>query len=455
MDDDEDTQHQGSSGRKRKEASSDEELETLEEGQESACLSWRSDPNATYSDWTIEIHGKAQASDNSSTKIYHVHRNILSCGPNRSEYFERVFQNENLAEWKTKTSRIELDKIAADAFPVFLDYLYVLSSDDFSLAMTNRNATALHHLAKYFGVARLRKRVLQFCRNNLEHTNWHVYYEHSKIFHDDEIRHLVLKNCSRELQDISPNGSLMKVSDSNLWIDVLQLLKEQKSTTEHVAILIATFCAERTDQLDADTFLKLTDGDLLPSISWRAALSLLESERKILAEGDTSTLSSLQERCIEGMVSSWDRLDTSILQKSLERLSPLVLATVFIRTTKQAQTMVESVIPVGVVISGESFKSVHGTYCRAKKAPYFVMKGQWSGNKANFVIELNNDGDEWNLSVYLDGESIGTIIFSVKRMKGDPMLPPRDGWESSIKLAYLFDVDGGQEEGEGADFLDD
>ena len=98
MDEEEGTQHQGASGQKRKEVSSDEEeLETLEEG-ESACLSWRSDPNVTYSDWTIEIQGKGQASDNLSTKVYHVHRNILSYGPKKSEYFERVFQNENLAE---------------------------------------------------------------------------------------------------------------------------------------------------------------------------------------------------------------------------------------------------------------------------------------------------------------------------------------------------------------------
>ena len=224
----------------------------------------------------------------------------------------------------------------------------------------------------------------------------------------------------------------MKVSDANLWLDVLQLLKEKKSTTEHVAILIATFCSERTDQLDADTFLKLTDGELLPSISWRAALSLLESERKILVEGDKSTLSSLQERCIEGMVSSWERLDTSILQQSLERLSPLVLATVFTRTTKQAQTLVESVIPSGVVISGEIDKFLHGTYCRAKRAPYFVKKGEWSGKVADFVIELNKDGDEWNLSVFPNGALMGhDRIFRETYERGP--LAATEGWlEGSV-----------------------
>ena len=49
-------------------------------------------------------------------------------------------------------------------------------------------------------------------------------------------------------------------------------------------------------------------------------------------------------------------------------------------------------------------------------------------------------------------------------MKGDPLLPPRDGWKEvfgddddggGLKLTYLFDVDGGQEEDEGVDFLDD
>jgi len=106
---------------KRKEPPSTSDGEEEEEDR----LDWRMDPHESRSDWTIEVvvgektHG-----------TYHVHQNILSVGPKRSEYFAHLFQNDNFAEQQTRLSRIRLELLAAKAFPAMLDYLYSLWNEE-------------------------------------------------------------------------------------------------------------------------------------------------------------------------------------------------------------------------------------------------------------------------------------------------------------------------------------
>ena len=108
---------------------------------------WRMDPDKSHSDWTIVISvgGKVQST-------YHVHKFALSVGGTRSEYFARLFSNTNLKEHETQTSRIELEDLAAKAFPVMLDYLYLLWRDYAYSDLTFENSVALHYLGRYFEV---------------------------------------------------------------------------------------------------------------------------------------------------------------------------------------------------------------------------------------------------------------------------------------------------------------
>jgi BTB/POZ domain len=110
-------------------------------------LLWRHEEEDSLSDWTIHVrstqpstaaavglaattaagsaakpHEQGHQANNAVVKTYHVHKYVLATGPRRSEYFVRLFRH-GFAESHNSTSRIELDEIAAKAFPVLLDFL--------------------------------------------------------------------------------------------------------------------------------------------------------------------------------------------------------------------------------------------------------------------------------------------------------------------------------------------
>jgi hypothetical protein len=138
-------------------------------------LDWRLDASENLSDWTIEITHQTpseqdEATSISKTETYHVHMNILAVGSRRSEYFARLFLSagENFAESKSKTSKIKLEEIAANAFPQMLDYLYWPEKE---LHVTIETATALHHLGSYGGTPSSSGRRISLLRIVMSITN--------------------------------------------------------------------------------------------------------------------------------------------------------------------------------------------------------------------------------------------------------------------------------------------
>ena len=125
-------------------------------------LNWRMDPEESYSDWSIEILVGEKI-----YRTYHVHKAILSMGSKRSEYFARLFSNKNLKEHEAQRSRIELEELAAKAFPVMLDYVYSLWGD--KPPMITKNAVILHYLGGYFEVRGLRKKARDFWEERYEY----------------------------------------------------------------------------------------------------------------------------------------------------------------------------------------------------------------------------------------------------------------------------------------------
>ena len=158
-------------------------------------LLWRQDPESSFSDWTIEVsyqqqakkkkaRGSAASNTNNTMKtdIYHVHKANLASGPRRSEYFVKLFQDGGrFAESSQKTSRIELDEIAAKVFPQLLDYVYSVEAP---LEISTESATALYHLGGYFEMRRLRWEAKQFWQKDMTSANCGMYYEHSQSLLD-------------------------------------------------------------------------------------------------------------------------------------------------------------------------------------------------------------------------------------------------------------------------------
>ena len=421
-------------GSKRKDAptpsTSDEE--------EDVRLDWRMDPEESHSDWTIEI---VVAGEPHAT--YHVHKVLLSVGCTKSEYFARLFSNKDLKEHETNTSRIELEELAARAFPVMLDFVYSLWDDDKPL-ITHENAVALHYLGGYFEVRRLRKKASAFWIQTMSPDQLGIYFEHAKLFRDEKAYQAVIEKCWRSVESIEENSHLMEVSDAKFWLDVLK--QNQGIRDPALSTLISAFCSKRKDQLDAETFLKLTADTLLPEISPEVAIHLLKLEKTIVQTSDapTSGLTCLQERAVEAL-SCDSNIDPSLMS-DFKSLSPLVLSSLLVRSIEQNKEkdkkleVMAGLMPKEIIVSGANIAAVNGTYSRTstlyERAPRFAKDGSWNGNPVKFeIIVFRNNGRFFRYISILNGtrpsytDGVDKDLYCVRESNHSWRLPPpRTGW---------------------------
>ena len=110
-------------------------VEILNQGQR---LSWRLDPEESFSDYTIRVTRRQQVqktgvdSSNrakvdqiaSKDEMYHVHRAILSFGPYPSGYFKTAIRQRHMAEGETRCTHMTLSDEEADLIPIVLDCMY-------------------------------------------------------------------------------------------------------------------------------------------------------------------------------------------------------------------------------------------------------------------------------------------------------------------------------------------
>ncbi|CAB9529652.1 nervous system development [Seminavis robusta] len=262
-------------------------------------LTWRGDPNQTYSDWKIIVDEPTQAA------TYHVHKGILTCGSTKSEYFTRLFQNtSNFWEGKSCTTQLELDPVVATAFPTLLDYLY----DEYkSLQIDTKTATALYYLGEYLDIHSLRWDALQFCKKNVSLDKVDIYYEHAMIFQNENILCILAKFLGQNILHISPEAEILRISSPDLWVNALEQSPKTPETSRHISKLMARFVQHNPDALDLETFQALTCLEITPQIEWDAALTLCALEAKAGIHS-TEQLSKLQERCSDSLAQNWESL---------------------------------------------------------------------------------------------------------------------------------------------------
>ena len=416
-------------------------------------LSWRTDPEESHSDWTIEI----LVGEQKIHGTYHVHKSMLSV---RSQYFAHLLSNKNFSEHRTSTSRIELEELAAKAFPIMLDYLYSLW-DDGKPPIMHENAVALHYLGGYFEVRGLRKKARDFWKKRIAPDHFAILYEHAKLFHDNKAYRSIVKKCRCSIYSIGLDSPLMEVSDAHFWLDIL---KENEPFLPFLSTLVSAFCSKQKEQLDAPMFVKLTDETVLPRLSAKAAIELLELEVFFLpATALTDELSNLQERCYEALNTLRKKNPRRFAVHQPRLKNPLVLQKLLTQASEETRLMLvelrksevklrlQRFLPKRVVISGAGSPIVNGTYSRTGKflhgAPGFFMdcRGVLGGFRCFVFLSSGEDeGVEptWHISVRGDAESIGSDLpdsfpdsllcvdlFTAKVSSNACILvPPSTGW---------------------------
>jgi len=430
-------------------SSSSDEGDTISSLEDCKHLDWRMDREESLSDWTIEIlvNGTVHGT-------YHVHKNILSVGSKQSLYFSRVFQNKKLKEHKTNTSRIEMEPLAADAFPVLLDYFYIWDDDP---RITHENAAALHHLGNYLEISRLRIKVQQFWEeDDLTFAECAEYYEQATLFCDKKLISVVAQKCIAPVGDDSiileqDSGclDLIRVSNERLWLKALR--KNDGLHNRLLSQLISLFVEHHhaLNNLSVASFLKLTEEEWLPTIHWKAALRFLvvdhamalsskngDNHEDIENSDDNDALSSLQERCIERIAFSWNELDSTSVTEKLRKLSPDILSEILTRSLKRCKKLI---IPSSITVTGAGTEAVNGVYLRSEilfgDAPCFEKRGVWDGSPVDFGIyrvQSDKGGFFWKLWAcpYPDNSFgvHGKIRFYRSVDKNGLKLPPISGW---------------------------
>jgi hypothetical protein len=148
-------------------------------------LTWRRDPEESFSDWTIVVSRKVEVeqceAEVEPPATYYVHKHIVGAGPRSSEYFCNVFQNTELAESKTSTTVLELKTSAALAFSDMMDFIYMNREANLS----SETAVAVRHLATYFCVPTLFEHTNNFIQQDIGTSNIHVYLQEALLYHDD------------------------------------------------------------------------------------------------------------------------------------------------------------------------------------------------------------------------------------------------------------------------------
>ena len=209
-------------------------------------LTWRLDPEESFSDWKIIIQIKPPVEsllpssvssslestsddlicspDDSSqenkeseesqgtitTNTYNVHKCILGLGERKSEYFCTIFKSGRMAESNNQASEIPLDHQAANAFPIMLDYMYEGKT---AIKVTSENVMPLGYLADYFQIPPLSKLLeceLPFVLND-KFKNFHRYMEGACAYNlEKPLEHLVTF-CAKHFDSLDTEG-LQKLS---------------------------------------------------------------------------------------------------------------------------------------------------------------------------------------------------------------------------------------------------
>ena len=301
-----------------------DDIESSSEGSssgDSSCVdgrvfpSWRLKPFKSKSDWTMTIESVPEG----TVTKYHVHKKLLTRnGRKSSDYFSRLFSDSSIKKKKA----IKIHEDAAKLIEFMLDYMY--SIDD-KLQVTSENAVGLRHLSQFFGIRALAKRVGCFINDDVCLGNMDIFMETTAAFDDFQTAKLCADRCALEIGNVCPLSPLVAEMDPSFILAIVSSQKfDRKKHSKHMSHIMTGYFITQQGAIDGNVFEELTSEEYLPFIDPEAALPLLILEAALVSESTDSSerLSSLQERCIDGILPLFlnrgDRTITDTERKSRE-----------------------------------------------------------------------------------------------------------------------------------------
>ena len=183
-----------------------------------------------------------------------------------------------------------------------LDYMYAI---DDKLLVSSESAVALRHLSQFFGIRALAKRVGCFINEDISLDNMDIYLETTSAFDDLQTATLCADRCALEVENINPSSPLLIEMDPSFILDIVSSQKfNPLKHSKHMSTVMASYFIMQVCVIDGNVFEELTAAEYLPFIDEEAALPLLILEAELVRESadERACLTSLQQRCVEGIL---------------------------------------------------------------------------------------------------------------------------------------------------------
>ncbi|CAB9512044.1 nervous system development [Seminavis robusta] len=248
----------------------------------------------------------------SKVDTYHVHKVNLACGIRKSEYFDRLFQNDDkFPEGLQSTSCIELHSLAAKAFTDMLDYLYDHSKE---VNISVQTAASLYYLGEYFEIHQLQCDALDFIKKVPLNT-CHIIVQHAMIFHNDTIIQAVGEALSKAIWEICEDDDIVyNLFCPQLWLHISSNMDMgDENAGQQFSSLIADFVNCRQESLDTATFRELTSEKNMPFLDDRSSLLYLELEKSIHQQDGKEVVAEgtmLGKRCVKAIAAGGYHFDS-------------------------------------------------------------------------------------------------------------------------------------------------
>jgi hypothetical protein len=273
---------------------------------ETFILDWNRDriPKGVknMSDWSLKVY------NGSVTKIYELHKTILSFGPRRSMFFIKEFEEgrhrlqSGVDVTSASVSEVALPEKAASFMPQLLDYIY---RDE--LDLNTHNAVALKFLANYFDVRPLFTTTISFIENDISSSTALIYMEDADLLKDKDLANIALKLVAESFAELSLD-SLITLSP--ILFQRLVSHSAIMCTPEHLSEIIASYIRYHPLEMNHELFFLLTNANVLPRVSSNEAFWYLsygsDTFRGILVdETFGGSQGSLKGRCMFAITSQW------------------------------------------------------------------------------------------------------------------------------------------------------
>jgi len=237
--------------------------------------------------------------------FFSVHRNMI--GP-KSAYFTKSF----IGEESSNSSVIALPSdlpantfaSVVEAFELLLEYCYNSNENfDPEHKLSTENAVAMFCLCNYFEMdSEICEKVRDFIKSNLSYETVANYYQivkdmrstlkESIVLDANPIMDMVVSMCHQSPSVLNSQANLFKIADLSLWLSIGSLLandddENDKATSadssriwsENLTSFFDTYHEEDV-VVFKDSFRTLTAENIMPEVSSKVALRLLEYESK-------------------------------------------------------------------------------------------------------------------------------------------------------------------------------